>query len=404
MRQGQTPGEGSSVEAFGRVWDRQLPYWHVGFAAIWLTALIAVALGESPPDWGGIVGGFGVLAAAYVLVGRVALRDQELWVGVIFHVVAWSVVAFMSVRWPGAPVWLLYFALFPLLFTMLPRWAATLGAVLAITSNSIAVWVGDGRPRDEFAGYALNAVVSLGLSLGLGLFITRLVNETLSRAEAIDELRSTQSKLAAVEHERGIQHERERMSQEIHDTLAQGFTSVLALTRAADAALERGDVQAARERLALAQATAADNLAEARLIVAETTSGHLRDRSLVEALERLVDAVAAQSGMAVTLTVEGDPVSVGGAADVVLLRAAQEGLTNARKHARASTVRVRLTYAEDSPTVLTVTDDGVGFTERANAAGFGLDGIRARADQVGGAASITTGVGRGTSLRVEVPR
>ena len=79
----------------------------------------------------------------------------------------------------------------------------------------------------------------------------------------------------------GARGARAAVSSEIHDTLAQGFTSVLALSRAADAALARGDVDTARERLALVDATARDNLSEARLIVAELTPGHLQSRTLV---------------------------------------------------------------------------------------------------------------------------
>ena len=79
----------------------------------------------------------------------------------------------------------------------------------------------------------------MGLSLSLGLFINRIVFEAESRAQTIDELRATQARLAASERDRGVHEERERISREIHDTLAQGFTSVVALSRAAQAALAR---------------------------------------------------------------------------------------------------------------------------------------------------------------------
>ena len=106
----------------------------------------------------------------------------------------------------------------------------------------------------------------------------------------------TQADLAAAERAQGVFAERERLSREIHDTLAQGFTSVVTLARAADAALQRGDVEAVRERLALLERTAAENLAEARLIVAALTPGHLQNGTLAEALQRVVDSASAESG------------------------------------------------------------------------------------------------------------
>ena len=197
--------------------------------------------------------------------------------------------------------------------------------------------------------------------------------------------------------------ERERLSREIHDTLAQGFTSVLALTRAAVSALERDDLETARARLALVESTAADNLKEARLIVAELTPGHLQARTLTQALERLVSTVRDSGGVEVQLDVIGEPVALGGAKEVVLLRAAQEALSNVRRHAAARGAQVTLTYAVES-VALSVADDGVGFDTTTAPTGYGLDGLRARAAEVAGVLTLTSAPGRGTHLRLEVPR
>ena len=195
-----------------------------------------------------------------------------------------------AIQWvdPGTQAWLLYFTLFPQLWAMVPtRWAA-IGTVVVVVAFALVRWA-----QTDFASRAtssdphLSGVISMGLSLALGLFINRIIGEAESRAETIDELRATQAQLAAAERDRGVHEERERISREIHDTLAQGFTSVVALSRAAQAALARGDVAAAGERLALIEHTASDNLDEARLIVAELTPGHLQSRTLGEALERL---------------------------------------------------------------------------------------------------------------------
>ena len=183
-----------------------------------------------------------------------------------------------------------------------------------------------------------------------------------------------------------MHEERERISREIHDTLAQGFTSVVALSRAAQAALARGDVAAARERLALIEHTASDNLDEARLIVAELTPGHLQSRTLGEALERLGAAVTSETGMRADVRVAGEPGAArrvgrgrhpahrpGGAVQRAAPRVAPPGSTSP--------------WPTTTPTrwCSTVRDDGLGFDLDGARSGFGLDGVQARAAEVGGA-------------------
>jgi signal transduction histidine kinase len=87
---------------------------------------------------------------------------------------------------------------------------------------------------------------------------------------------------------------------------------------------------------------------------------------------------------------------------VVLLRAAQEALANVAKHAAAGSVRVSLSFV-DGFVGLEVRDDGRGFDPDGPALGYGLAGMRRRAAQVGGAVSVTSSAGAGTTVRVEVP-
>ena len=249
----------------------------------------------------------------------------------------------------------------------------------------------------------MTAVISIALSILLGIFTSRMVHEASRRAETIDALHAAQAELAAAERDRGVSEERERLSREIHDTLAQGFTSVLTLTRAAEAALGRGDIDTARARLSLVEQTASENLDEARLIVAELSPGHLQSRTLVEALERLTRTLRESGGVQAHLRVNGDPVPLGGAKEVVLLRTAQECLSNVRRHSGAATVDLALTYAPGSVN-LHVVDDGTGFDADDQRWGFGLDGLRARVGEVGGAFEVSSALGKGTRVSVEVPR
>ncbi|MGG5257747.1 sensor histidine kinase [Phycicoccus avicenniae] len=386
------------------MWRRQEPYWHGVFAAVWAAAVIVTALDDPPPHGRLLTYAFLVLVAvAYLGLGVRGLRHQgERW-AIAYQVVAWLALLGIQAVDPETQSWLLFFALFPQMWAMLEVPNAVRGTVLALVVFGGLRWVQADFSGQGLVNILISTVISLSLSLALGLFINRIVAEAEGRAATIDELRETQARLAVVERDRGVQDERERISREIHDTLAQGFTSVVTLTRAAEAALARGDVDTARERLALVERTAVDNLAEARLIVAELTPGHLQSRTLVEAMQRLGAAVSSEAGLQTEVRVDGEPAPLGGVAEVVLLRTAQEALSNVRRHATARRVDLALAY-EPERVVLTVTDDGCGFDVVADRQGFGLDGVRARAEQVGGDVGLTSAPGSGTTLRLEVPR
>jgi len=395
----------SSTEELWRMWRHQLAFWHALFAVVWGAAL-AIVLIEPPGVHGRsvevacIVG----VALAYATLGvRGLFRSPTRWASA-YLAVAWALV--IAVQWlnPDTQTWVLFFVLFPQMWAMLGRRPAVWGTFVVVGAYTLVRWVGSPRTGDLAVSLLISAVISIGLSLALGLFIDRIIGEAETRATTIDELRRTQDRLAAAERDRGVHEERERLSREIHDTLAQGFTSVLALSRAVDAALARGDVATARERLALVETTAADNLREARLIVAELTPGHLQSRTLAEALDRLATAVSSQSAVRCRVDVSGEPVALGGATDVVLLRTAQEALSNVRRHSGAGAAVVDLSYADPDRVVLEIRDDGRGFVLAEQRPGFGLDGLTARVAELGGQVRVTSEPGAGTTVRAEVPR
>jgi len=387
------------------MWRRQQPYWHAVFAIVWAAAVVVTLIDDPGPHGRGpSLALLGVIALAYGTLGVRGMTNRDVRWAVAYQVVAWT--ALLGIQWvdSGTQAWLLYFALFPQLWAMLPTRWAVVGTLVVVSAFSVVRWAQLGFSSDSLTEILISSVISMGLSLSLGLFINRLVGEAESRAETIDELRATQTRLAAAERDRGVHEERERISREIHDTLAQGFTSVVALSRAAQAALARGDTTTAAERLALIEHTASDNLDEARLIVAELTPGHLQSRTLGEALERLGAAVTSETGMRAAVRVAGTPVPLGGSAEVVILRTAQEALSNVRRHASAGRVDLTLAYDDPDEVVLTVHDDGLGFDLDGARSGFGLDGVQARAAEVGGAVQVLSEPGTGTTLRLVVPR
>jgi signal transduction histidine kinase len=385
------------------MWQGQLRWWHALFAALVVTTVV-VMVAEHTDHLGWQLACVGAIAAAYLAWGRRGLAQRDHRAAVTYVVIAWALMTVLMALDGTGTAWILTFGLFPQTWATLPRNEAAAAVVVAVVGiGGVRVWQSQ-HTGEDFVGIAISTVIMLVLSLTLGLFIDRIVAEADSRARTIDELHRTQDELAAAERAQGVAGERERISREIHDTLAQGFTSVVTLARATESALDRGDLAAVRERLRLIEQTAADNLSEARLIVAEMTPGHLQSRTLTEALQRLVDAVSLETGMRGRLRVDGEPLVLPANSEVVLLRTAQEGLANVRRHSAAESFEVHLTYAAEGPVAMTVTDDGVGFTPEPGARGYGLDGASARASEVGGRFEVDSAPGSGARLRVEVPR
>jgi signal transduction histidine kinase len=121
----------------------------------------------------------------------------------------------------------------------------------------------------------------------------------------------------------------------------------------------------------------------------------------VDAIHQVTSAFAAETGIAATVAVAGDPRPLSADREVVVLRATQEALTNIRKYADAQHVDVAVTYADE--VTLSVTDDGRGFELDHPHEGFGLAGFRRRVAQVGGTVEVTSSLGFGSTIRVELP-
>jgi two-component system NarL family sensor kinase len=201
-----------------------------------------------------------------------------------------------------------------------------------------------------------------------------------------------------------VTEERNRLAREIHDTLAQGLTAIILQLEIADMS-EPSD--AARKPIAKALDLARANLLEARRSVLDLRAEALEGRSLPEALDALIASFRRETGTDAEFvgppTVERYPARV----ESGLYRIAQEALTNVRKHAAASHVRVELLTHEDH-LHLAIVDNGRGFNPKKTRSaettdGFGLRGMNERAALLGGTLSMESRRGRGTRLEVQVP-
>ena len=203
--------------------------------------------------------------------------------------------------------------------------------------------------------------------------------------------------------ESGQLGERRRLAREIHDTLIQGFASIAMNVQAAE-----GPADTARSSRHLEEAlrTAREGLAEARRIVWALRPEVLEDASLPEALSSLAERWS-EGGVPAEVAVTGDARRLSPEIEATLLRAAQEALTNVRKHASAGRVVMTLSYMQDR-VALDVKDDGGGFEpgrsgKAGSVGGFGLGAMRERAEQSGGTLAVESETGGGTTLVVELP-
>jgi signal transduction histidine kinase len=206
----------------------------------------------------------------------------------------------------------------------------------------------------------------------------------------------------------GVLAERQRLAREIHDTLAQGFTSIVMHLEAAEQALP-ANPETALGHIDWARGTARESLAEARRVVWALRPEILEGVSLPEAIERLAARWSEESSVSATTDVTGTPRTLPTHAEATLLRATQEALANVRKHSRARNVAVTLSYMVDM-VALDVRDDGVGFESAqahqdsgSAASGFGLAAMRQRVEQQGGKMIVESAPGEGATLVVELP-
>ena len=164
-----------------------------------------------------------------------------------------------------------------------------------------AILAAVGADADSVRDVALSMGVALAVSLLLGLWIGQVIDQSKHRAELIGELERARAELGEAQHAAGVVAERERLAGEIHDTLAQGFTSIIALVQAERVRLESGRRPA--PRLEVVEATARENLAEARALVAAFAPVDLQGADIEQALRRLAERFTAETG--VPVRVEG---------------------------------------------------------------------------------------------------
>ncbi|WP_425402767.1 sensor histidine kinase [Jiangella gansuensis] len=200
--------------------------------------------------------------------------------------------------------------------------------------------------------------------------------------------------------------ERLRIARELHDVLGHNISMINVQAGAALHGLERDPGPATSDRAAEALASIKDTSREA-LRELRATLGVLRQvddtaptapAPSLSRLDPLVERTRG-TGLEVELRVDGDPVPLDAAVDAAAFRIVQEALTNVTRHARAGQVVVRIGYGHDDVTV-EVRDDGRGGPVGT---GSGIDGMRARAEALGGTLTAGQAAGGGFHVTAHLP-
>lgn len=325
------------------------------------------------------------------------------WMGVLVGL--WAVVVLVAspeFSWLAFPFILIGVLVLP------PLVAHPLAALM--TAVVVVAQLRGAGPESLRAGMVLGPVLGALVAIGTGAAYLRVLRESEDRRRLVEQLVAAQDdlvavhdELAATQREAGVATERTRIARDIHDTLAQGLSSIVLLSRAAAA-----DPASREPLLAQIEATAVDNLEEARRVVAALTPSALEQAPLPAAIGRLLERLGAQSGIRTTLHVDGDARTIPTTVEVALLRVAQSALANVRLHSGASRVVVTISYADTSVS-LDVLDDGRGFDESRLASaplggtGFGLRAMRSRLTELGGRLDVETAPGDGTAIAATVP-
>ncbi|MBY0177006.1 sensor histidine kinase [Curtobacterium herbarum] len=372
---------------------------HVLFAALLALVVVRVVVVQDDTVWAesGLAALFAVL---YVLGARVATvrgRHRAL-VGALWIAALTTVWVALLVLVPEAAY--LVFPLFFLYLHVLPRIVGPVAVVVATAISIVALGVHGGFT----VGGVIGPLVGAGVALLIGLGYRALAREAVEREALVAELLATRDLLAATERQQGVLTERARLAREIHDTVAQGLSSIQMLLHAAEAADgERPGI----DHIRLARSTAADGLADTRRFIRELAPPSL-DAGLAAALGRLSQQWR-RDGLRIEVSVPTGGADLTMDVQTALLRIAQGAVANVAQHAGATTVDIVLTLSPTEAT-LVVHDDGVGFDQdrvgldTATSDSFGLRAMAERVEQLGGGLTVDSAPGRGTTVTAVVDR
>ncbi|MFD9890003.1 sensor histidine kinase [Amycolatopsis sp. NPDC059027] len=390
--------------------ERYLPY-----VLLAVPTGLSIGLGGHEPPW--VLTTTGLVAASLVWVLLTVTLPPERWQqNPVFAVVAFSGFVTLAGILEARDTNFLIFMIFGFFQAMRLRPTPLALAGVAVVSLLIQTLPNGGtwHALTTAPGIWLTVVLVQTAAIGGGAVISATIaRQNEERRRMLDQLTAAAEENAGLHRqllsqarEAGVLDERQRLSQEIHDTLAQGFTGIITQLEAAAQAKE--DPGKWQRHLATATTLARENLTAARRSVHALHPEPLESATLPEALEEVSRQWSERTGVATSFTATGTAQVLHPELEATLLRITQEALSNVDKHAAAGRVGLTLSYMEDEVT-LDVRDDGTGFVpcpaSRPSEAesGFGLPGMRRRVQRLAGTLHVESEPGGGTAISVSLP-
>jgi len=285
--------------------------------------------------------------------------------------------------------------------------ASCIAAPLKIGDRSIgAICVGNRADDRAFQKEELEFLHAVARQAAVAIENARLYEAERAARQEVEAAREMQNRLLA----RLItaqEDERRRVAMEIHDGPTQSISAVLmSLQTLRD--LGAQDPMQALGRLEQIEITVRESVAEMRRLINDLRPSGLDDIGFVAAAKQYVREFARTTGIQAQAKVRGEDRLLESQLSTMMFRILQESLTNVRRHAKASQVRVAMSFEEDDTFVLEVADDGQGFAvdefyRHSGQLHFGLMGMQERAEMLGGVFQIESTPGQGTKVRVAVP-
>jgi signal transduction histidine kinase len=372
-------------------------WWHA--AVLGVAALLSVVVIFAHDSTTALVGALvcnAAFALAWLLIGARARRGSPR--ALVFLAV---MIVILSLSTSFVPSMASFQTItYPLIWVLNANTRRSIiGTVVLAVTIGLGWYIAIGGAPDQLIQVLLVQGVSIAFSLALGLWISSIEDRSTERQRLLDELHATQDQLTALSRDAGVASERERLAREIHDTIAQDLTGLVLLAQRTSRELAAGNTVAVADQLSVLEDGARNALAETRALVAAGAPVGL-DAGIAAALARLGERFERETLITTTVkTSVATPLERD--LEVVLLRCAQEGLANVRKHSGAAKASLVLAAAPDSIR-LTVADNGSGFDSGSSPAGFGLAGMRERLALVAGSLDLTSGK-KGTTLVVTLP-
>jgi signal transduction histidine kinase len=249
----------------------------------------------------------------------------------------------------------------------------------------------------------LNAVLFFAIGLSLQRVVTsnekteKLLAENQRQYHLIHEQNNALEQYANQIEQLTLLEERNRMARELHDTVGHTFTSVIMGMDAVSYLIETVPDKA-KEKLDVLRSVTRNGLEEVRRSIHQMVPEG--DMLLSQQLTRLANEFALHTGTQIRFTTVGDEFDIPKQTKLSLIRCLQESLTNAKRHGRASTVEVTLTYSDDLVDIR-IEDDGIG-TEQLKV-GFGINAMQERIFALQGTLQVSSTIGQGTVVHCSIP-